>query len=130
MLDKIKNSCKYVVENSEHVKIDYSKLDDFIANIDCNNLKNWLLYNPYNLLDLDIETLVNFLLVFESIDYSFWGQPKWTIETEDGLKDGSDALLYDMLKYAKKLENATFNDVSFNEFRNILKGNIEIPFLE
>lgn len=130
MLDKIKNSCKYVVENSEHVKIDYSKLDDFIANIDCNNLKNWLLYNPYNLLDLDIETLVNFLLVFESIDYSFWGQPKWTIETEDGLKDGSDALLYDMLKYAKKLGNATFNDVSFNEFRNILKGNIEIPFLE
>lgn len=130
MLNKIKNSCKYVVENSEHVKIDYSKLDDFIANIDCNNLKNWLLYNPYNLLDLDIETLVNFLLVFESIDYSFWGQPKWTIETEDGLKDGSDALLYDMLKYAKKLGNATFNDVSFNEFRNILKGNIEIPFLE
>ena len=130
MLNKIKNSCKYVVENSEHVKIDYSKLDDFIANIDCNNLKNWLLYNPYNLLDLDIETLVNFFLVFESIDYSFWGQPKWTIETEDGLKDGSDALLYDMLKYAKKLENATFNDVSFNEFRNILKGNIEIPFLE
>ena len=130
MLDKIKNSCKYVVENSEHVKIDYSKLDDFITNIDCNNLKNWLLYNPYNLLDLDIETLVNFLLVFESIDYSFWGQQKWTIETEDGLKDGSDALLYDMLKYAKKLGNATFNDVSFNEFRNILKGNIEIPFLE
>lgn len=130
MLDKIKSSCKYVVENSQHVKIDYSKLDDFIANIDCNNLKNWLLYNPYNLLDLDIETLVNFLLVFESIDYSFWGQPKWTIETEDGLKDGSDALLYDMLKYAKKLGNATFNDVSFNEFRNILKGNIEIPFLE
>ena len=130
MLDKIKNSCKYVVENSQHVKIDDSKLDDFIANIDCNNLKNWLLYNPYNLLDLDIETLVNFLLVFESIDYSFWGQPKWTIETEDGLKDGSDALLYDMLKYAKKLGNATFNDVSFNEFRNILKGNIEIPFLE
>lgn len=125
MLDKIKNSCKYVVENSQHVKIDYSKLDDFIANIDCNNLKNWLLYNPYNLLDLDIETLVNFLLVFESIDYSFWGQPKWTIETEDGLKDGSDALLYDMLKYAKKLGNATFN-----EFRNILKGNVEIPFLE
>ena len=35
-----------------------------------------------------------------------------------------------MLKYAKKLGNATFNDVSFNEFRNILKGNIEIPFLE
>ena len=130
MLNKIKDSCKYVVENSQHVKIDYSKLDDFIANIDCNNLKNWLLYNPYNLLDLDIETLVNFLLVFESIDYSFWGQPKWTIETEDGLKDGSDALLYDMLKYAKKLGNATFNDVSFNEFRNILKGNIEIPFLE
>lgn len=86
------------MKNSKHVKINYSKLDSFIKNIKCKELKNWLLYNPYNLLELDVETIINFLLVFESIDYSFFGEPKWTVETDEGFKDGSDALLYVLLK--------------------------------
>lgn len=71
MLDKIKSSCYYVVDNSKYVKINYEKLDEFINGIECKNLKNWLLYNPYNLLDLDVELIINFLLIFEAIDYSF-----------------------------------------------------------
>ena len=93
ILENVKNTCKYVMNSSEHVKINYNKLDEFIKNIDCNNLKNWLMFNPYNLLDLDIEIIINLLLVFECICYSFWGEPKLTIETEEGYKDGSDALL-------------------------------------
>ena len=77
MLDKIIDSCNYVVNNSKNVKINYEKLDNFIKDIDCNNLKNWLLFNPNNLLEFDISTLINFLLIFESIDYCFWGDPKW-----------------------------------------------------
>ena len=50
MLEKILLSCEYVMKNSKHVKINYSKLDSFIKNIKCKELKNWLLYNPYNLL--------------------------------------------------------------------------------
>jgi hypothetical protein len=117
------------MENSEYVKINYDKLDEFIKKIDCGNLKNWLTYNPYNLLDLDIELIVNFLLFFESIDYSFWGQPKWSIETDEGLKDGSDALLYTMLKYVRKTKNTDFSCISLDEFKEILYGNIEIPLL-
>jgi hypothetical protein len=129
MLDKIKITCQYVMENSEYVKINYDKLDEFIKKIDCGNLKNWLTYNPYNLLNLDIELIVNFLLVFESIDYSFWGQPKWSIETDEGLKDGSDALLYVMLKYVIKTKNTDFSCMNLDEFKEMLSGNVEIPLL-
>ena len=130
MFNKIKSSCQYVADNSKYVKINYDKLDKFINNIDCNNLKNWLMYNPYDLLKLDVETIINFLLVFESIDYSFWGQPKWMIDTDEGIKDGSDALLYVMIKYVKKTKNTDFSNISLNDFKNILKGNVEIPLLE
>lgn len=130
MLDDIICSCKYVMDNSQHVKINYDKLDDFINHIDCNKLKNWLLYNPYNLLDLDIEKIINFLLIFESIDYSFWGNPKWEIDTAEGKKDGSDALLYATLMYVKETKNTDFSKMSFDEFKNLLKGNIEIPLLK
>lgn len=130
MLDKIKNTCQYVVDNSKYVKINYVKLKDFINNLNPKNLKDWILYNPYNILELDIETLINFLLIFQSIDYSFWGQPKWEVITDDGVKDGSDALLYIMLKYVKETKNTDFSSMTIDEFRQLLKGNIEIPLLK
>ena len=74
------------------------------------------MFNPYNLLELDIETIVNFLLIFESIDYSFWGQPKWEINTVEGIKDGSDALLYAMIKYVKETRSTDFSNLSLNQF--------------
>ena len=54
MFGKIKLSTEYVMRNSQHVKINYDKLNDFIKNVKCDDLKNWLLYNPYNLLDLNV----------------------------------------------------------------------------
>lgn len=130
ILENVKNTCKYVMNSSEHVKINYNKLDEFIKNIDCNNLKNWLMFNPYNLLDLDIEIIINLLLVFECICYSFWGEPKLTIETEEGYKDGSDAPLYIMINYVKKSNNVDFSEISFDEFKHLLKGNVNIPLLK
>ena len=130
MLEKISSSCQYVAYNSKYVKINYDVLDKFINNIDCSNLKNWLRYNPYDLLKIDVETIINFLLIFESIDYSFWGQPKWMIYTDKGIKDGSDALLYVMLKYVNKTKNTDFTKISLNEFKSLLKGNVEIPLIE
>ena len=130
MFDKIRSSCFTVMENNPYVKINYDKLDEFIKEIKCDDLENWLLYNPYNLLDLGIEKIINFLLFFEAIDYSFWGSIKWSIETDDGIKDGSDVLLYAMLKYVRESGKVDFGDLSLDEFKKILKGNVEIPLLE
>lgn len=130
MFDKIKSSTEYVMKNSKYVKINYDKLNDFIKNIKCDDLKNWLLYNPYYLLDLTVEEIINFLLIFEAVDYSFWGDPKWTIKTESGIKDGSDALLYAMLKYVKENSVIDLMNLTFDEFSKMLNGNVEIPLLE
>ncbi len=130
MLEKIIESCYYVTNNSKDVFINYDVLDNFILNIDCNNLKNWLSYNPFNILDLGIEKIVNFLLLFESIDYSFWGSPKWSVKTQDMVIDGSEALLYKLLEYVRNTNNYDFSKVTFKEFRDILSGSIEIPLLE
>lgn len=130
MLENIIKSSKYVMDNAKYVKIDYDKLDDFIQNIDCKNLKFWLSNNPYNIFELGIDNIVNFLLYFEAIDYSFWGNPKWTIETNLGFKDGSDALLYSLLNYFKESKHIDFLSINLEDFKHILKGNIEIPLIE
>lgn len=130
MLEKIINSCKYAMDNAEFVRINYDKLNEFIEKVDCKELKHWLSNNPYNIFDLGIENVINFMLIFDAIDYSFWGTPKWTIDTELGSKDGSDALLYAMLKYVKEKSLDCLYNITYEEFKMILKGNVEIPFLK
>lgn len=130
MLEKIKTSCNYVAKNSKYVAINYDVLDEYIKTIDMRKIKFWLSSNPYNLFDMNIDKIINFMLIFESIDYCFWGQPKWTIETIEGKKSGSDALLYALLNHVKKVDKIDFANISFEEFSDILKGNVDIPFLK
>ena len=130
MLEKIKDSCNYVMDNAEFVTINYAQLNKFIKTIDCKDLKHWLSNNPYNILDLGIENVINFMLLFESIAYSFWGTPKWTIGTNLGEKDGADALLYAMLKFVKDRKLEDLYNISYEEFKLMLKGNVEIPFIQ
>ena len=130
MLEKIKESCNYVAQNSQHVTINYEVLDEYIKNIDLKKVKFWLSSNPYNLFEMSIDKIINFMLAFEAIDYCFWGEPKWTIKTEEGLKDGSDALLYSLLNYVKRQDKVDFSNISLEEFSLILKGNVDIPYLK
>ena len=78
---------------------------------------------------MGIEKIVNFLLIFESIGFSFWGNPKWTIDLNGNSKDGSDALLYLMINYVKNNNSTDFSNITFYEFRNIFLGNVDIPLL-
>lgn len=130
LLKDVIKTCKYVMDNSEFVKINYDNLDKFIESINCDNLQNWLKFNPYNILDFNVDTIINLLLIYESICYSFWGNPRWTIETDEGFKDGSDALLYIIINYVRRTNNTDFSTISFNEFKEILKGNTDIPLLK
>lgn len=61
----------------------------------------------------------------------YWGEPKWTIVTDNGeLYDGSTALMcifvsnIDLFSNFKKVENMTFD-----EFKDFMKGNVEIPLI-
>lgn len=128
MFNKIIESSKFVIENAKYVKINYDEIKKFAKNIQEVNIQNWLFNLPLNLLDENIDTIIEFLLYFEAIDFSFWGNPKWEIQTEKGKQDGSMALLYAMLKYIK--ENKNFDNITKEKFGEYLKGNIEIPLFE
>lgn len=130
MIENIIQSCKYVSGNSKHVSINEEKLNQFVKGIDNIKMEHWLSSSPFGLLELPVETIINFLLIYESIDFSFWGSPKWSIETTSGKLDGSIALLYALLNYVKKEKTTDFSNISKEKFSNILKGTPEIPLLE
>ncbi|MCM1052545.1 MAG: queuosine salvage family protein [Ruminococcus sp.] len=130
MLEKITTSCEYVSANSKHVSINVEKIKELVKNIDDIKMEHWLSSSPFGLLDLPVETIINFLLVYEAIDFSFWGNPKWTIGANNKQLDGSIALLFALLNYVKINKTFDFQTISEDEFASILKGNIKIPLFQ
>ncbi len=134
MLDKVLETSKFVVNNAKHVKINYDKANELIDELLKFDNVHYLTKVPYGVYDMNTRDIINFLLIYDSIDFSFWGNPKWTIDANGKDLDGGIALLHcifnlfngrDSLEVYKQLENMTLE-----EFKEILKGNIDIPLLE
>lgn len=128
IVESVRETCKYVSNNSKYVKINYKKVDEIINKIDLSKNKHWLASNPFNILDKKSEDIVNFLLILHTIgDYCFWGNPKWEIETEEGKLDGSFAMIYLLTKRFN--ENKSFK-MTKKEFKDFFKGNVDIPLID
>lgn len=134
MLEKIIETTNFVIENADYVSIDDIKIQEFANRIKDTKANHWLANNPFGLLNLSKEELSLFLLIYGSMDFCFWGNPKWTIQTEKGNLDGAFALLYALLKEAK--ENKQFLTPTYlmnlteEQFEKILKGNVQIPLFK
>lgn len=128
LIDELNTSYKYVCDNSKNVKINYDMIDNMINQIKNSSVDYWLDSNPYNLMNMDISEIINFLFIYHTVgDYCFWGDPKWEVKTEIGTMDGSYAIMYLILNRFKF--NNDF-EISFDEFKGLLKGNVAIPLLE
>ena len=134
MLDKIIPTCRFVVDNVNHIKINYDKIKELIDELLVFDNVHYLTKVPYSVYDMSTKDIVNFLLIYDSIDFSFWGNPKWTIDANGEYLDGGIALLHcvfnlfnghDSSEVYKKLEHMTLE-----EFKEILKGNVTIPLLK
>ncbi len=125
------DTAKYVTSNAKHVIINYDRIDEIIGS-GITTGKYWGESNIFGFLDLSIDKIVNFMLLYQSIGFCFWGEPKWTITTKDNENyDGSAALMYifvsniDFFSDFKKVENMTLD-----EFKSFMSGNVQIPLLE
>lgn len=131
MLEKVLETCKRLSDSSLYVTINEDRIKKVAKKLEGLEFKHWIVKTNNRLLKLPIEDQVNFLLIFDSIDFSFWGNPKWTVELKSGKKeDGAYALMESLLEYFEDTKNLDFTKVSFEEFKDILKGNVEIPLLE
>lgn len=132
MLKRVIDSCNYVAENSKDVKINYDNIESLIDELLVFNNKHYMLSNPFGIMDLEIKDLINFLLLYDSIDFCFWGTPKWKIEYENKEIDGGYALLCVMLNYYNNYKDKIFdviNNTREEELEKIFEGNVKIPLL-
>lgn len=128
-LEKVLKTTKEISKNSKYIHINLKAIKNLHLNT--SKVGHWLSSNPYGILDLNIEDIVNFLIMYDAIDCCFWGNPKWTIKDSHGNNiDGAFALLYALLKLYKDQGNLNFELITFEKFKDHLKGNIDIPLLK
>ena len=131
MLDKVLETCYETQKISKFVKINEQKIKEVAKKLKDLKYSHWIIGGNNRILKLPIEKQIDFLLVFDSINYSFWGTPKWTVKLDSGAnEDGSFALMGKLLDYYEKSNNLDFTKVTYDEFKEILSGNVEIPLLE
>jgi len=89
MKNKILESIKPVIRLSRFVKIKKENIKTFCNNFNSHNLQYWMEASPFDLSDLSEREKLNFIFVFNSLNFCYWGEPKWTIEYEGKKIDGA-----------------------------------------
>lgn len=132
-MNQVLESTKFVVDRSAHVHINQAAVKRFSDGFNPGGSQPFLADMPLDISALSEVEKLNFLLVFSSQAFCFWGEPKWTVEFEGKKLDGS----YGMVLAIKRAlaEGAAVLDPKFRveisreDFAHMLKANTEIPLL-
>ncbi|MFA6982245.1 MAG: queuosine salvage family protein, partial [Patescibacteria group bacterium] len=131
MLDVLKTT-KFVVDNSQSVKIHMDGIKKLCKKITKETLElGDLCFNEY---DWSFSQLHYIDFVFDSLVYCFWaekGQPKWAVDKNGTVLDGSVALYYILEKEAKT-NKSFFNpdylaNFSYEDGKKLFGSETEIP---
>jgi hypothetical protein len=120
----------WVVSRSQHVEIDQDRLLVVAKELDPGRLQlpDWQVPVAPAWRD---ERLVDFFLLFNSINFCYWGQPKWTISYQGQPSDGAFGLMAALTRALEEgyplLDGAFLARVGEDEFHHILRGNVPIP---
>lgn len=130
---EILENIKLVSNNSKHVRINKERIPKFCKDFNLNEMRHWIRACPLNLSRETDEEKLNFLLVFNSISFCYWGEPKWAVEYKGKEYDGSWGMIASLeraLDDGKDILNPKFlAAISEEELGSSLRGNVEIPLL-
>jgi len=134
IFSKSLQSHQYVVKNAEHVKINIAELNEFVTNFSIENSIHWLKDLPFGMNKFNAEELINFLLIYHTMGFCYWGEPKWEVNYEHSKYDGAYGLICALTKEIEKnklfLDFKYLSALTYEEFGRILSGNIEIPLIK
>ena len=123
-MNKILSSTKFVVEKAKYVKINHDKIKEFCKNFHHGDVKHWLSEAPLDISTLNEEQILNFLLVYSTTGFCYWGDPPWSIEYRRKKHIGSFAMIAAIMKAHEKsikiLDPKYRSQISKKEYAKIL----------
>lgn len=123
-------SIHWVVDHSRHVRIDEERLAGVCRQVDpaLLRLPDWQIPVVPPARD---ERLVDFILLFCSINFCYWGEPKWTVTWRGQDYDGAYGMMAALTRALDEgwplLDGANLAKIDAGQFRHLLRGNVPIP---
>jgi len=132
-MNPVLESIKPVVKKSKHVKINKENLK-YVCSKFSREERCWMNESHFDLSGLSLEEKLNFIFVFNSVNFCYWGDPKWTIKYKGKQYDGALGMKASLLKALDNgipILNAKYlATLKREELSEILKGNVAIPLFE
>ncbi len=133
---RVIESVQRVVEQAAHVRINRKRLGELAKNFK-NEGKHWMQECPVDLSSLSKREKVAFLVVFNAISFSYWGEPKWKVEHERKPLERGTWSMIAALKRANDAGVPILNpkylaSLTRGELAYVLRGidAVQIPMLE
>ena len=131
----ILESTWYVVQNADFVKINRTKISEFSKGFKKHASHYWLKDSPFDIDRLNTDQKLMFIVVFNAISFSYWGNPYWNVEYKGKLYTrGSWSLVASIFRAIEEgrdmLNPEYLATISKKELSKILRGNVEIPLLD
>jgi len=133
-MDTVLYSIKPVIERSKSVRINRQAILHFSKTVTSKDFVRSEYNNETILHDVSEEEHIAYSIIYNSLNFCYWGEPKWTVKIDGKDYDGSFGLLralnkaiasgFDLLNpdYLEKLTES--------ELAKILAGNVEIPLFK
>jgi hypothetical protein len=123
-----------IIPHLRHVTIDETQLCKLCTRLDSNTLylPTWdndvfILHPP--------ENRAAQIILFNTINFSYWGSPKWTIEFRGRPEDGAWGMLGAIARAVQDedfplFDGAYLASIPESDLCHILRGNVEIPMFQ
>ncbi len=134
-MNPVLETTRGVVEESKWVKIEKGAIERFCDGLELRRIPHWMESCPIDISGLDKKGKILFSFVFASVNFSYWGEPKWEVEYRGEKYDGAWAMVACLIKAMEEgipiLDADYLKDIAEWELARFLMGNIQIPlFME
>jgi hypothetical protein len=133
-MSKILETIKPVVEKSKYVSIDQKRLKKVCADFEADDIAYWMDAAPFDLSVLNDQDRLDFIFLFDALNFCYWGDPKWTVEYKGKGYDGAWGMIVALGKAVENnipvLDAKYLSTISAADWANVLKGNVAIPLFE
>jgi hypothetical protein len=131
--DLVRETTFKVIKKAKEVKINFEKIDDLAKKIKNFTPVSWP--KNFHFQSDDIEKMLTYLIVLDSLNFCFWSKKKkWHIFYQGKKYSGYFALSLSLKKFFEENEDKAnfhyFSNISFKEFLSILNGDGELLLLK
>jgi len=134
-MNQVLATAKYVSDHSESVRLNKRRLKKFCKSFNRSDAKHWLSESPFDFSRLaKDEEKMNFLFVYSTTGFCYWGDPPWSVEYRGQNHQGSFGMIAALGRAVEAgvplLDPRYRARMGREELEEVLDGNITIPMLE